>query len=251
MRRGLALARDYASRRIAFGAPLAEKPLHLDTLAGLQAELEAAFHFSMFVAELQGRAEDMRASEQQLVLLRMLVPLAKLLTARQAVSVLSEVVEAFGGAGYCEDTGLPMLLRDAHVLPIWEGTTNVLALDVVRSLRSPGAVETIAREVHFMLQGVREPALIQLSARVERNLERIPPWLQEAGAGPGEAGARRCAMTLGRTLQLALLVRQAQWALEWEQDRRALAAARRFAATGITDLREMDANDARALARDE
>ena len=48
------------------------------------------------------------------------------------VAVLSEIVESFGGAGYVEDTGLPLLLRDAQVLPIWEGTTNVLALDTLR-----------------------------------------------------------------------------------------------------------------------
>src|SRR6202008_3850462 len=57
MRRGLALARDYAKRRIAFGAPLAEKPLHQDTLAGLQAEFEAAFHLTFFVVELLGRSD--------------------------------------------------------------------------------------------------------------------------------------------------------------------------------------------------
>ena len=57
MRRGVALAADYARRRTAFGAPLSEKPLHMDTLAGLQAEAEAAFHLAFYVAELTGRAE--------------------------------------------------------------------------------------------------------------------------------------------------------------------------------------------------
>ena len=63
--------------------------------------------------------------------MRLLTPIAKLLTAKQAVAVVSECIEAFGGAGYVEDTGLPALLRDAQVLPIWEGTTNVLALDAL------------------------------------------------------------------------------------------------------------------------
>ena len=60
-----------------------------------------------------------------------MTPIAKLLTAKQAVAVVSECIEAFGGAGYVEDTGLPALLRDTQVLPIWEGTTNVLALDAL------------------------------------------------------------------------------------------------------------------------
>ena len=251
MRRGIALARDYATRRVAFGGPLAEKPLHLDTLADLQAQFEAAFHLALFVVELLGRAEDMRASEQQIALLRVLVPVAKLTTARQAVCVLGEIVETFGGAGYVEDTGLPALLRDAHVLPIWEGTTNVLSLDVVRELASNSVMETVAREARFIMQGVREPSLLQLSASVERTLERAGAWLHGANGEEAEAGARRCALTVGRTLQLTLLLRQAQWSLTFEQDRRPLAAARRYAAAGINALREVNPADARALARDE
>src|SRR5262249_40974308 len=134
MRRGLALARDYARVRVAFGAPLAQKPLHVDTLATLQAELEGAFHLSFYLVELIGRGGAGTIDQEQHDLLRMLTSIAKLTTARQAVAVASEVLEACGGAGYVEDTGLPALLRDSQVLPIWEGTTNVLALDTLRAL---------------------------------------------------------------------------------------------------------------------
>ena len=68
-------------------------------------------------------------------------PLAKLFTAKMAVSAASEVLECFGGAGYVEDTGLPVLLRDSQVLPIWEGTTNVLSLDVLRVLQGEKVLE--------------------------------------------------------------------------------------------------------------
>src|SRR5262249_19529414 len=129
MRRGVALSSDYAHKRIAFGAPLAEKPLHLDTLATLQAEAEAAFHLAFYIAELTGQSETREISDDNALLLRMLTPVMKLTTGKQAVTVASEVLETFGGAGYVEDTGLPVLLRDSQVLPIWEGTTNVLALD--------------------------------------------------------------------------------------------------------------------------
>ena len=71
--------------------------------------------------------------------LRLVAPLAKLTTGKLAVASASEYLECFGGAGYVEDTGIPRLLRDAQVLPIWEGTTNVLAVDVLRALRrDPG-----------------------------------------------------------------------------------------------------------------
>src|SRR5262245_24234722 len=68
MRRGIALAFDYADKRIAFGAPLSEKPLHMDTLAGLQAEFEAAFHFAFYVAELTGRSETGEMNEADALL---------------------------------------------------------------------------------------------------------------------------------------------------------------------------------------
>src|SRR5690242_12738753 len=132
MRRGVALASDYARKRVAFGAPLSEKPLHRDTLATLAAETEAAFHLAFYVAELTGRSESGEISEDDALLLRVLTPVMKLTTGKQAVAVASEVLEMFGGAGYVEDTGLPVLLRVSKVLPIWEGTTNVLALDTLR-----------------------------------------------------------------------------------------------------------------------
>jgi alkylation response protein AidB-like acyl-CoA dehydrogenase len=253
MRRGLALARDYAKRRIAFGAPLSDKPLHLDTLAGLQAEFEAAFHLTFFVVELLGRMEAGQASEQQRDLLRVMTPVTKLTTGRQVVDVLSEIIEAFGGAGYVEDTGLPMLLRDAHVLPIWEGTTNVLALDALRALDGARGLALLEREVHYALQGVRHSDLVRISARVEQTLEAAKAWLvtNSVNVSMLEAGARRFALAIGRTVALALLARHAQWSLDHEQDGRTLAAARRFAAAGMNVMTEVNTDDSRVLGRDE
>jgi len=249
-RRGLALARDYAGKRVAFGAPLAEKPLHVDTLAGLEAEFLGALQLTFFVAELMGREEAGRASAEQKCLLRLLTPVAKLLTGRQAVHILSEAIESFGGAGYIEDTGLPLLLRDAQVLPIWEGTTNVLSLETLRSLEAVGGLTVLKREMSVWLRGVREPDLVKISAQVERAVEQAESWLAQAEGDALEAGARRFAMTLGRAAELALLAQHAQWSLEEEQDQRALAAARRFAAHGVSLLAEIGAADSRRLARD-
>jgi alkylation response protein AidB-like acyl-CoA dehydrogenase len=256
MRRGIALARDYANRRVAFGAKLIDKPLHADTLAGCQAEFEGAFHLAFFVAELLGREEAGNASAGQIELLRVMTPIAKLTTAKQAVAVLSEAMECFGGAGYVEDTSLPQLLRDAQVLPIWEGTTNVLALDVLRALRGTEGVKLLQREIGYVLHGVREPVLLRLSAQVERVMEQAAEWLAVAAGqdeAAAEAGARRFALTVGRALELALLLRHAQWTFEFQQDARAVAAARRFASQGVNLLANpvtMRAEDAAILARD-
>ncbi|MNC85473.1 hypothetical protein D3C83_10730 [compost metagenome] len=95
---------------------------------------------------------------------------------------------------------------------------------------------------------------MKISARVEQTVEQAESWFKQsaaAGGGQLEAGARRFALTLGRALELALLAQQAQWSLDHEKDRRALAAARRFAAHGINLLADMDADEARMLARDE
>jgi acyl-CoA dehydrogenase len=248
MRRGLALARDYAGRRVAFGAPLAQRPLHVDTLAGLEAELQGALQLTFFVAELLGREEAEEAGREQETLLRLLTPVAKLMTAKQSVEVLSEVIESFGGAGYVEDTGLPVLLRDAQVLPIWEGTTNVLALDFMRALEAGGGLALLGREIGILLREARDPELVRISAQVERAVEQAGEWMAGAQGDALEAGARRFAVTVGRAVQLALLARHAQWSLDAEKDGGARSAARRFAAHGVSRLADVDAADSARLA---
>ena len=232
MRRGVALAFDYAGKRVAFGSPLAEKALHMDTLLEVQAEAEAAFQLAFYVAELTGRSEAGEINEDDAWLLRLLTPVMKLTTAKQAVAVASEVLESFGGAGYVEDTGLPVLLRDSQVLPIWEGTTNVLALDTLRAIGAGESVEPLVAVTRRMFESLHDPALIELSRAVTAGLDHAASWLREAQAGDRsvlEAGARRFALTLGRAIELALLIRQAQWSLDHEQDNQAAESARRFA----------------------
>ncbi|MDQ2938176.1 MAG: acyl-CoA dehydrogenase family protein, partial [Acidobacteriota bacterium] len=353
MRRGLALALDYARKRIAFGSPLVDKPLHMDTLAGLQAEAEAAFHLAFYVAELTGRSETASTTarvgqaflpvtdatgatdlgtlnslecgdssplsvaaasnsqsnqaasinQNEALLLRLLTPVMKLTTGKQAVTVLSEVIEAFGGAGYVEDTGLPQLLRDAQVLPIWEGTTNVLSLDTLRALGSstsnvqshvqvgmsqgqegglaPAPIRTASRSdrpvaqlgmsqgqegglapaldpggptslpfqafksaVSNCLSEAHDPRLTDPIRITQSALAHAETWLSESNS---EASARRFAMTLGRTMELALLIKHAQWSQDHESDARAIAAARRFANSGIDLLVNHAVDDVHAL----
>lgn len=250
MRRGLALARDYARRRQAFGSALADKPLHADTLAGLQAEQEGAFHLTFRVVELLGLEEGDEVSAEQLALLRVLTPVAKLLTGRQAVAVASEVLEAFGGAGYVEDTGLPVLLRDAQVLPIWEGTTNVLSLDLLRAIEEVGGLAPVVAELERCL-ATPAPGLEEAAATAHRIFDTAAGWLEATGGERSalEAGARRFALALGRSLELALLVHHATWALT-EGDSIPAAAARRFAAQSPDHLAVFDPDDAKLLLTD-
>ncbi|KAK3084005.1 hypothetical protein FSP39_006649 [Pinctada imbricata] len=134
MRRILNLARDYATRRRAFGNLLKDYPLHIQTLARLEVEARAATLLTLEIARYLGREDNGIATEQDQMMIRLLTPLAKLYTGKQAMSVVSEGIESFGGQGYIEDTGIPVMLRDAQVLTIWEGTTNILSLDVLRAV---------------------------------------------------------------------------------------------------------------------
>lgn len=231
-RRALALAQDYARRRKVFGKQLIEQPLHADTLAGLEAEAQAVFLLAFRVVELLGWVEAGDASPQEERLLRLLTSIAKLTTGKQGVAIASEVVESFGGAGYVNDTGLPRLLTDAQVLSIWEGTTNVLAIDALRALREEGVWAAYVSEVEAQLAPVQDKRLAPLSEQARGALRRAEQWLAETRANREalEAGARRFALSLGRTLQLALLVQHAQWSLAEGVGERALSIASRFAA---------------------
>ncbi len=258
LRRGLALAREYARLRVAFGHKLSEKPLHLEVLADLAAEQEGAMLLAMHVARRLGEDEAGALDERGRAVLRLLHPVAKLTTAKQAVTGSSEIVESFGGAGYVEDTGLPELYRDAQVLSIWEGTTNVLSLEACRAIARTQALEGLVAEVRGLLGEAKDSGLKAPVQTAAAGLERaVAFWEKHAASGGAgfEAGARGFAMTLGRVTELALLCSQAQWALDVLRDGRTAAAARRFAARGVDcffsapDL--VGSADSRALGMDE
>nr|WP_276611295.1 acyl-CoA dehydrogenase family protein [Thioalkalivibrio sp. XN8] len=249
MRRGVALAQDYARRREAFGRPLAHQPLHRQTLAALQAEYEAAFHLCFELVHLLGRAEHGAGDEDERALLRLMTALTKLTTGKQAVAVSTEAIECFGGAGYVEDTGLPVIVRDAQVLPIWEGTTNVLSLELLKACGDGGPLRVLRQR---LARGVGDcdDRLAAAGSIATAAADRALDWYrQAAGAGPDalQAQARGFALTLGRATALALLCEHARWSLEHEQDGRARAAALAFAATRIDQLGAIEPDDARLL----
>ncbi len=207
MRHGYLLARDYAGKRRAFGAKLAELPLHAGLLADLDAECAGATVLTYELLDLLGRHESREIDDTGAALLRLLTPLVKAVTGRQAGAAASETLEAFGGAGYLEDTMLPGLLRDAQVLPIWEGTTNVLSLDaLLRADFAQGAAALRARAV----AACAGAADASLRAAGDAALKTIAHWIAwHAGChDPGalQAAARRLVLSLGRAFELALLV---------------------------------------------
>jgi alkylation response protein AidB-like acyl-CoA dehydrogenase len=241
MRRALALATDYARRRTAFGKPLIEHPLHVETLAEMTVQFRAAFTLAFRVAELLGKQECGEASEVDLQLLRLLTPVAKLYTAKLAVAIASEVVEAFGGAGYVEDTGIPRLLRDAQVLPIWEGTTNVLSLDTLRAIEKADALSAWIADIRRRMAPLTGEE--HSTGRITNALDAIEKFFARAeadatvtGSSYQQTAARSIAYSIARTEAAMLLVEHARATREST----AVIAARRWCSRDLTRLVDGD-----------
>jgi alkylation response protein AidB-like acyl-CoA dehydrogenase len=226
--RGLAWARAYAEVRTVGGRPLGSLAVHRSTLADLAVDHAAALALVLKCCELTGRAEHGTATADELAMLRGLTPVTKLATARWAVAGTAEAMEALGGVGYCEDSGLPALVRNTHVMPIWEGTTNVLAVDLRRAIAKSGALEALLAGVVEGLAGLREDPAV--AAPVAGTL-RAAAAIRDAAGGP-EAGARELALAVARTVACAVLCKEGAWAARRGSGRTAAAAAR-LAARGL------------------
>lgn len=134
MRRAFSLCNAYGKEREAFGQSIANHLLYRNSLRELEITYQSNALLAFFLTRLLGREECEKATANESALLRILTPVAKLYTAKNAISSASEHIEMFGGIGYLEDSGIPSMLRDAQVLSIWEGTTNVLSLDMLRAI---------------------------------------------------------------------------------------------------------------------
>jgi len=213
MRRSLSLARDYAARRLAFGVAVAEQPLHIDTLAGLDVDLRGCSQLVMEVVRLMGRVECNTATQEEHLLFRLLTPVTKLYTGRRAVAAVAEGMEAVGGQGYIEDSGIPTLLRDTHVLPVWEGTTNVLSLDVLRAIRSSNgeAFNVFCSAVTSRLaRTTGNERLAHHVTQVNLALQALKSFVQ-AGGLSNEHVAREVSFSIARVMIALLLLEQCSW----------------------------------------
>jgi acyl-CoA dehydrogenase len=160
----------YAGRRRAFGRPVASFPLAEETLLDLDAEHAAALALTFDAVHALDLADG--GDEGARRLLRILTPLAKAVTGKLAVPAVSEAMELLGGNGYIEENVLPRLLRDAQVLPIWEGTTNILVLDTLRAAKKERAHEPMLARIHAHDAGTAESLRKELDSLEERNARR-------------------------------------------------------------------------------
>ena len=209
MRRALALAFDYSGKREVFGRLLKDQPLHIETIFPLWADSVGCSEFVFELIRLLGREECGLATAEEQALLRLYTPLAKLYTGKKVVSLVSEVLEVFGGAGYVEDTGLPKILRDAQVLAIWEGTTNVLSLDVLRALTKECPLSIWAQSQKKILEQIKDQATAQ---KLNLWLDHFMQNAQKLSVDPEQmtAHARRFAFALTEFSVTSLLLLRSQ-----------------------------------------
>ena len=263
MGRALLESKVHAANREAFGRTIDQFPLMKADLVDMAVDHEAATAYVFEAARLfSARERERRAGETESAggeaagggdgeggegetddrdsetyrLMRLLVPIAKLRTGRMAVDTTSYAMEVLGGNGYVNDFVTNRLLRDAQVLPIWEGTENVLSLDVIRALEREDAHEPFAAAMEERLEAVTHPALADAAGTVDERYEELVRAMISLADEDDEyvqLSAKRLAHFVFDVFTAALLLSEAQADLEGEgptgeADGRTALVARRF-----------------------
>ncbi|MCG8988694.1 acyl-CoA dehydrogenase family protein [Delftia acidovorans] len=189
----------YARRRSVFGKLLAEQPLMRTVLADLALESEAALQIAMRLAQAYERGGD-EGDPLERAWKRIMTPAAKFWVCKRGVELTGEAMEVLGGNGYVDTGVMARLFREAPVNSIWEGSGNVMCLDVLRAIsREPDGAQLLLQDLIDTAAG--EPALLQQAQSLARRLSGPPDQL--------EAQARRLVQDLVLLAQACLLRRHA------------------------------------------
>ena len=199
LRRGTLEAIHHARHRMVFGALLADQPAMCNVLADLAVESEAATVSAMRVARSYDDPEDAAFR-------RFATAVMKYWVAKRAPAHAAEALECLGGNGFVEDSGMPLLYRDAPLNSIWEGSGNVAALDVLRAMvREPAGPPAFMAECELAAGG---------DSRLDAHLERVRAQAEAVfAADDPQFEARRVVEDLALALQASLLVRHSPPAL--------------------------------------
>lgn len=230
MRRGITEATAWARARVVFGKRLIEQPLMQLTLLSMQTEAEAGLGTVFYCADVLQRADSGDAEAKQLI--RVLTPVAKHYLCKRARVVTGEAMEALGGNGYIEDWPMARVVRDAHLGSIWEGSSNVIALDVLRCMRQFAAHEQLAKVMTAKLSALGAPyseSAGWLIAHWESLVSRGQRILTADGAA-GEALMGRYTDALARAILATLLLEQATYEGNDERGYRKLLVANVYVA---------------------
>ncbi len=202
MRRAVHEALTVALGRRAFGKRLLDLPLVRRQLIKMILPAEAALSVAFFTAQCLERADAGDAEAQ--ALRRILTPLIKLRACRDARKVTGDAMEMRGGSGYIEEWIEPRLLRESHLGSIWEGTSNIIALDVVRAAAKVGAHRALAARLAPMIASGPP----DLAASLQQRLDAALALVERAGREP--RAARQAATGLYHATAAALFLHEAQ-----------------------------------------
>ena len=199
MRRALTEALFVARRREAFGKPLIELPLMRRQLLKLMLPAEAARSVLFFISKELEKSD--AGDELARRRVRLLTPLIKFRACRDARKATGDAMEVRGGIGYTEEWSDARLLRDAHLGSIWEGTSNIVALDVLRAIRREHSLEALLPELNERIESA--PRL--LSGRLAASLDKAAEFAHETATSKNETHARQAASGLYYACAAALL----------------------------------------------
>jgi hypothetical protein len=211
MRRSLLESLVHARARAAFGRPLVELPLLRQNLLDMLLDAEAAASVVLNAAAILDRWDGGAADARPLF--RILTPIAKCWITARARVVTGDAMSVRGGNGYIEEWVNPRLLRDSHLGAIWEGATNVVALDVQRAILRDEGLTAVAGLVEECLATVHEPSATPIIAAVRELVDalrhRTAAW-PALGRAERELEARPVADALYHVLATGLLLREGQ-----------------------------------------
>ncbi len=173
MRRSYSEAKAYSERRDAFGKRLCEFPMIQQTLTQLKQKLEAETAAIIELIQLYEKVTSGEATKEEEALNRLLIAIMKKESAEQAIAFAHEAIEMHGGNGYIEDFVTPRLLRDAQVLTVWEGTANILGLEVIRLVNKFSVHEIFLEDLKKRLDGMDVPELVKWWEDLKVRLEEF------------------------------------------------------------------------------
>ncbi|EDI7739452.1 isovaleryl-CoA dehydrogenase [Salmonella enterica] len=180
MRRAFSVAIYHAHQRQAFGKPLIEQPLMRQTLSRMALCLEGQTALLFRLA----RAWEQRREAKEALWARLFTPAAKFAICKQGIPFVAEAMEVLGGMGYCEESELPRLYREMPVNSIWEGSGNIMCLDVLRVLTKQHGVYDVLNEAFAEVKGQ------------DRHYDRAVRQLQQRLRKPDEAMGREITQQL-------------------------------------------------------
>ncbi|WP_318373294.1 isovaleryl-CoA dehydrogenase [Enterobacter sp.] len=193
MRRAFSVALYHAHQRQAFGKNLVDQPLMRDVLSRMALQLEGQ---TAFLLQLAG-ALDHRTDPEAALWARLFTPVAKFAVCKAGIPFVAEAMEVLGGIGYCEESELPRLYREMPVNSIWEGSGNIMCLDVLRVLAKQHGVMDLLAQAFGEVKGQ------------DRHFDRAWRQLQRLLRKPQEARAREIAQQLYRLAAGAQMLRHA------------------------------------------